>query len=140
MVFIFPAQQLYERRESTPIIQQQQIPIERTEVMTTNKVKVKKDNSSRRNVKRRPLHMMPKQSTPLSQRFACPRCGKDYSQQKNMKRHYRLECGQEPQYPCRVCHLRFKRHNQMNGHMLTRHGIKDDETSKVLMPDDGFEI
>lgn len=84
--------------------------------------------------------MMPKLNTSLLQRFACPRCGKDYSQQKNMKRHFRLECGQEPQYPCRVCHLRFKRHNQMNGHMLTRHGIKDDETSKVLMPDGGFEI
>lgn len=125
MVFIFPAQQL-------PSVQQQ-IPIERTEV-------IKKDHSLRPNAKKRPLHMMPKQNTSLSQRFACPRCGKDYSQQKNMRRHYRLECGQEPQYPCRICNLRFKRHNQMNGHMLTRHGIKDDDTNKVILPDGDFEI
>lgn len=130
---------MYESRESTPIVQQK-IPTERPEVVTTNTV-IKKDNSSKQNVKKRPLHMMPKPSTSLAQRFACPRCGKDYSQQKNMKRHYRLECGQEPQYPCRICHLRFKRHNQMNGHMLTRHGLKDeDANSKVLMPDGGFEI
>lgn len=92
------------------------------------------------NVKKRPLHMMPKQSIGQSQRYKCPRCGKDYSQRKNMRRHYRLECGQEPKYPCPVCSLRFKRHNQMSGHMLTRHGIKDIAT-KVLLPDsDAFEI
>lgn len=87
-------------------------------------------------MKKRPLHMMPKKPTAESQRFKCPRCGKDYSQRKNMRRHYRLECGQEPKYPCPVCNLRFKRHNQMSGHMLTRHGIKDANT-KVLLPDDG---
>lgn len=91
-------------------------------------------------VKKRPLHMQPKQSNSHAQRYKCPRCGKDYSQRKNMRRHYRLECGQEPKYPCPVCSLRFKRHNQMSGHMLTRHGIKDVAT-KVLLPDGGsFEI
>lgn len=90
-------------------------------------------------VKKRPQHMMPKTSTETP-RFNCPRCGKDYSQRKNMRRHYRLECGQEPKYPCPVCNLRFKRHNQMSGHMLTRHGIKD-ATAKVLLPNGGeFEI
>lgn len=93
-------------------------------------------------VKKRPLHMMPKQSIGQSQRYKCPRCGKDYSQRKNMRRHYRLECGQEPKYACLHpgCSLRFKRHNQMSGHMLTRHGIKDVAT-KVLLPDsEAFEI
>lgn len=91
-------------------------------------------------MKKRPLHMMPKQATDESQRYKCPRCGKDYSQRKNMRRHYRLECGQEPKYPCPICSLRFKRHNQMSGHMLTRHGIKD-TNNKVLLPDGGaFEI
>lgn len=91
-------------------------------------------------MKKRPLHMMPKQPNNQMQRFKCPRCGKDYSQRKNMRRHYRLECGQEPKYPCPVCNLRFKRHNQMSGHMLTRHNMKD-ANSKVILPDGGaFEI
>ena len=116
---------------------EQHLPIERTEIMPTHKSANKKLPTG--NTKKRPLHMMPKQNIPNSQRFACPRCGKDYSQRKNMRRHYRLECGQEPKYPCPICNLRFKRHNQMNGHMLTRHGIKD-ETNKVIVPDGGFEI
>lgn len=91
-------------------------------------------------LKKRPLHMMPKQLNSQMQRFKCPRCGKDYSQRKNMRRHYRLECGQEPKYPCPVCNLRFKRHNQMSGHMSTRHNIKD-ANNKVILPDGGaFEI
>lgn len=91
-------------------------------------------------MKKRPLHMMPKQTNSQVQRFKCPRCGKDYSQRKNMRRHYRLECGQEPKYPCPVCNLRFKRHNQMSGHMLTRHNMKD-ANNKVILPDGGaFEI
>lgn len=92
-------------------------------------------------LKKRPLHMMPKQFNSQMQRFKCPRCGKDYSQRKNMRRHYRLECGQEPKYPCPVCNLRFKRHNQMSGHMSTRHGIKDANSKTVILPDGGtFEI
>ena len=54
-------------------------------------------------------------------RFGCPRCGKDYSQNKNMRRHFRLECGQEPKYPCPYCQLRFKRNNQLKNHMISRH-------------------
>lgn len=81
--------------------------------------------------------MMPKQLS--HQRFACPRCGKDYSQRKNMRRHYRLECGQEPQYPCPICNLRFKRKNQMSGHLFTRHGIKD-PNNKIGLPEVCLEI
>lgn len=55
------------------------------------------------------------------QRYTCPRCGKDYSQSKNMRRHYRLECGQEPKYPCQYCQLRFKRNNQLKNHIQSRH-------------------
>lgn len=99
------------------------------------------NQKSSETIKKRPLHMMPKQPNSQTQRFKCPRCGKDYSQRKNMRRHFRLECGQEPKYPCPVCSLRFKRHNQMSGHMLTRHGVKDVPKTKVLLPDGGaFEI
>lgn len=97
---------------------------------------VKKQRSPVGVVKKRPLHMMPKQENSQSQRYSCPRCGKDYSQRKNMRRHYHLECGQEPKYPCPVCNLRFKRHNQMSGHMLTKHGFKD-ISNKVILPDVG---
>lgn len=59
-----------------------------------------------------------------TQRYVCPRCGKDYSQSKNMRRHYRLECGQEPRYPCPFCKLRYKRNNQLKNHLITRHCMK----------------
>lgn len=68
--------------------------------------------------KKRPAHMQPQQDT---QRFPCPRCGRDYSQSKNMRRHYRLECGQEPRYPCSFCQLRFKRNNQLKNHIMIKH-------------------
>lgn len=77
-------------------------------------------------------------------RFVCPRCGKDYSQSKNMRRHYRLECGQEPKYPCPYCQLRFKRNNQLKNHIISRHcatsssvtGIQSLTTSAVKLSDD----
>lgn len=68
--------------------------------------------------KKRPAHMQPQQDT---QRFPCPRCGRDYSQSKNMRRHFRLECGQEPRYPCNFCQLRFKRNNQLKNHVMIKH-------------------
>lgn len=70
-------------------------------------------------IKRRPAHMQPKHEE--LQRHVCPRCGKDYSQSKNMRRHYRLECGQEPQFSCPFCKLRYKRNNQLKNHLITRH-------------------
>lgn len=97
-----------------------------------------KPSHSHKSTKKRPLHMLPKQDL---QRFACPRCGKDYSQRKNMRRHLRLECGQEPKYPCPICNLRFKRHNQMSGHLMARHGIKDNSVdSKASIPIDVDEL
>lgn len=131
---------MYEQLESKE--KNFEIPVELNETLQTEPSIVMPSNvvEKKSNVKKRPLHMQPKQTNSQSQRYKCPRCGKDYSQRKNMRRHYRLECGQEPKYPCPVCSLRFKRHNQMSGHMLTRHGIKD-VSAKVLLPDGGaFEI
>lgn len=62
-------------------------------------------------------------------RYGCPRCGRDYSQLKNMKRHFRLECGREPQYPCPFCKMRFKRNNQLRNHMIARHFVKKSQIS-----------
>lgn len=68
--------------------------------------------------KKRPAHMQPHQNT---ERFPCPRCGRDYSQSKNMRRHFRLECEQEPRYACQFCQLRFKRNNQLKNHVMIKH-------------------
>lgn len=86
-----------------------------------------------RNIKRTPAHMQPRQNQ--TQRFACPRCGRDYSQRKNMRRHYLLECGQEPRYTCPVCQAKFKRNNQMNNHLSIRHGVKDSSKTNNLIDD-----
>lgn len=83
-----------------------------------------------RNLKRTPSHMQPRQAQ--TQRFACPRCGRDYSQRKNMRRHFLLECGQEPRYTCPVCQAKFKRNNQMNNHLSLRHGVKDPYNSDLV--------
>lgn len=66
-----------------------------------------------------PLHMRPRTKSEI--RFECPKCGKAYSLAKNMRRHARLECFQEPKYACPYCPLRCKRNNQLQRHILARH-------------------
>uniref|UniRef100_A0A1B0CV31 C2H2-type domain-containing protein n=1 Tax=Lutzomyia longipalpis TaxID=7200 RepID=A0A1B0CV31_LUTLO len=46
-------------------------------------------------------------------RYPCPQCGTRFTLSKNMKRHYRYECGKEPQYQCSYCAVKFKRNNQL---------------------------
>lgn len=66
-----------------------------------------------------PPHMRPR--TKSETRFECPKCGKEYSLAKNMRRHARLECNQEPKFSCPHCPLRCKRNNQLQRHILARH-------------------
>ncbi|XP_035792260.1 zinc finger protein 480-like isoform X2 [Anopheles albimanus] len=54
-------------------------------------------------------------------RYTCPKCGKLYSQSRNLRRHCRLECGQEPAYICEICCKRFKRNNQLQRHIRLLH-------------------
>ncbi|KAG8259225.1 hypothetical protein J6590_014694 [Homalodisca vitripennis] len=54
----------------------------------------------------------------------CPRCGKLYSRSSNMRRHLKLECGQERQHPCPYCPHRSKRRNHLKTHIQLRH-VKD---------------
>lgn len=72
--------------------------------------------------RKRPPHMQPQQDT---QRYPCPRCGRDYSQSKNMRRHFRLECGIPPRYQCSHCTLRFKRNNQLKNHVIIKHSFSN---------------
>lgn len=54
-------------------------------------------------------------------RHICLKCGKAYSQSRNLRRHCRLECGQEPAYICEICSKRFKRNNQLQRHIRLLH-------------------
>lgn len=138
------AQPIYEHHvvdKTDKESQQQQNPDPNDHLQSyTESIELPSTVDMKTSVKKWPLHMTPKQITSESRRFKCPRCGKDYSQRKNMRRHYRLECGQEPKYPCPVCGARFKRHNQMSGHMVTRHGMRDATNNKVILRDGAFEI
>ncbi|KDR21817.1 Longitudinals lacking protein, isoforms F/I/K/T, partial [Zootermopsis nevadensis] len=46
--------------------------------------------------------------------YPCPRCKKVYRWMISLRRHIRLECGQEPKHPCLYC---GRRDNQMDGDM-----------------------
>lgn len=54
-------------------------------------------------------------------RYPCPQCGTRFTLVKNMKRHFRYECGKEPQFQCSFCAVKFKRNNQLQGHILKKH-------------------
>ncbi|GAB0096964.1 hypothetical protein DMENIID0001_125500 [Sergentomyia squamirostris] len=54
-------------------------------------------------------------------RYSCPQCGTRFTLEKNMKRHYRYECGKEPMYQCPVCFVKFKRNNQLQNHIAKKH-------------------
>ncbi|KAE8747862.1 hypothetical protein FOCC_FOCC005474 [Frankliniella occidentalis] len=51
----------------------------------------------------------------------CPNCSAAYSLKRNLQRHLRLECGQEPRFQCPVCDYRSKRRNNLHNHVLLRH-------------------
>ncbi|KAI5719748.1 hypothetical protein M8J76_014176 [Diaphorina citri] len=41
-------------------------------------------------------------------KFACDVCGKEYQYYRNLYRHKKFECGQEPRYQCPQCPYRTK--------------------------------
>ncbi|XP_069702171.1 longitudinals lacking protein, isoforms H/M/V-like isoform X25 [Periplaneta americana] len=50
-------------------------------------------------------------------KFVCAKCGKMYSQKRNLTTHMRLECGMEPQFVCPRCSKRFTRVTSLRRHM-----------------------
>lgn len=66
----------------------------------------------------------------------CPTCGKVYKWKITLNRHMRLECGQERQFPCELCCMRFKRKSHMERHKMLRHaqgsGNKDFQVFQTL--------
>jgi uncharacterized Zn-finger protein len=68
--------------------------------------------------------------------FSCPRCKKVYRWMISLRRHMRLECGQEPKHPCLYCGRRFKHKHHLIGHVAIhmRHGHQLDPMSIINSP------
>jgi len=49
--------------------------------------------------------------------FVCPRCCKVYRLYHSLRRHMRVECGQEPRHACPNCGRRFKHRFNLLVHM-----------------------
>lgn len=66
----------------------------------------------------------------------CPTCGRVYKWKITLNRHLRLECGQERQFQCELCCMRFKRKCHMERHRMLRHaqgsGNKDYHVFQTL--------
>jgi len=54
---------------------------------------------------------------PLTNKYACTRCGRSYLHQATLVRHQRYECGISASYPCQLCGRKFKRRDVLKGHM-----------------------
>ncbi|CAG9864634.1 unnamed protein product [Phyllotreta striolata] len=54
--------------------------------------------------------------------FWCETCGNSYKYERGLKRH-RLECGQEKRLSCLFCSHKAHRRDNLNMHMLLRHGF-----------------
>lgn len=89
--------------------------------MMESEMKIKIINKEGQKVRRIPAHMQPRINH--TERHNCPNCNSSYSQRKNLQRHLKLECGQEPKFACPFCTLRCKRNNQMQHHIATKHRV-----------------
>lgn len=71
------------------------------------------------------------------QLYSCPRCKKVYRWMISLRRHIRLECGQEPKHPCLYCGRRFKHKHHLSGHIAIhmRRGDQLDPMSFINSPD-----
>ncbi|KAJ1529453.1 hypothetical protein ONE63_006230 [Megalurothrips usitatus] len=58
--------------------------------------------------------------------FSCPRCGRQYQYSTSVRNHLRLECGQEPQFPCTMCPYRGRRKHHRDNHMISIHNVRPD--------------
>ncbi len=54
---------------------------------------------------------------PMTNKYACARCGRSYLHQATLVRHQRYECGISASYPCQLCGRKFKRRDVLKGHM-----------------------
>lgn len=66
---------------------------------------------------------------PIKPLNSCPRCGKTYKHDRNLYRHMKVECGQQPRYYCRYCPYRSKHKSDTYKHVVRIH---DGGTDAVL--------
>lgn len=65
--------------------------------------------------------------------YRCRQCGKTYCWKKTLQRHMKLTCGgKEPQFPCPVCHYRFKYKSHRLRHMTKLHHVSHEEAQAVI--------
>jgi uncharacterized Zn-finger protein len=51
----------------------------------------------------------------------CSQCGKGYSNNGNLMRHLKFECGKEPQFQCPICPLRTRHKSNLLSHIYCKH-------------------
>ncbi|XP_033208629.1 histone-lysine N-methyltransferase MECOM-like [Belonocnema kinseyi] len=54
-------------------------------------------------------------------KYKCEKCGRSYTQEGNLGRHLKFECGVTPQFRCNFCDRRFKRNAHLQRHVAQVH-------------------
>nr|CAD7392051.1 unnamed protein product [Timema cristinae] len=63
---------------------------------------------------------------PRQETHHCPRCRRYYRYKSSMLRHYRLECGKEPQFNCPYCPVKLTQRSYVRIHIQRRHKGMDE--------------
>lgn len=53
--------------------------------------------------------------------FTCDICFRSYNRKDTLARHKKMECDQEPMFPCSFCLYKAKRKHHLQKHMLAKH-------------------
>ena len=56
--------------------------------------------------------------------FNCPNCQSCFSQNRNLTRHLKYECGQPPRFQCPYCNFRSKQTSNVLAHIRSQHAGK----------------
>lgn len=54
-------------------------------------------------------------------KIRCPNCVKIYKNMNTFRRHFRYECGKEPQFICRYCSRAYTQKNNLKHHHFKCH-------------------
>lgn len=53
--------------------------------------------------------------------FTCGSCERTYNHQRSLRRHIKLECGKDAQFPCPYCQYKAKQRNNVKLHIHKQH-------------------
>nr|CAD7396213.1 unnamed protein product [Timema poppensis] len=68
---------------------------------------------------------------PRQETHHCPRCRRYYRYKSSMLRHYRLECGKEPQFNCPYCPVKLTQRSYVRIHIQRRHKGMDENCTNA---------